>query len=352
MALSVLFFHFDNWTVGVPGSSTVLGRLGVYAVSTFFIISGMSLYIAYRKTEWNKSSVAIFALKRYIRLAPAFWVACIAMVILLVITDQGYSLKYKQLLYNLSLLFGFFNPQAYITVGGWSIGNEVVFYALFPLILWSTHKRKIFITSSLIIALASHFYYAFVMLEAEGEYTAQKWNTYIQPWNNVFLFVSGVAIAWISTELKLAKSKIYWIPIFGLVLAFCLYPVDGQLINIMTGMNRIAFTAICAAICFCAFNLSVNNNSIAGFVLSALGDLSYAIYMFHGVVSETTLRIIAPKFGIDSAHSQLLLLYSVAMPATLALSFVFFFYVEKRSMEFSRSIDASDYFKTPKAERM
>ncbi|AKS05697.1 acyltransferase family protein [Pseudomonas trivialis] len=351
MALSVLFYHFDSWTVGVPDSSTIIGRLGIYAVSTFFIISGMSLYIAYRKTEWDRRSVAVFAAKRYIRLAPAFWVACIAAVIVLLITEPNYSVRWKQLIYNLSLLFGFFKPQAYITVGGWSIGNEVVFYALFPLILWSKPKRRLLITAAIMITFAVHTYYAFIMLNPEGEYTAQKWYTYIQPWNNVFLFISGIFIAWISMEAKLSQSKIYWLPIIGLMMAFCFYPANGNLINIMTGINRISFTAICIALCFCTFNLSISRISKVGSFLAVLGDMSYSIYMFHGVIAEITLKIIAPCFGIHSPADQLLLLNYIALPAILSLSFVFFFYVEKKAMRHSRKIDNHEYSKVQRADQ-
>lgn len=339
MALSVLLYHFKCWTVGVPDSSTVLGRLGIYAVSAFFIISGMSLYIAYRKTEWNKKAVISFVIKRYIRLAPAFWAACIVMVAVLLITEPNYLISWKQLFYNMTLTFGFFRPESYITVGGWSIGNEVVFYAMLPIILWSLAKRKLAIISALALALAFHIFYAFFMLSPEGEYTSAKWFTYIQPGNNVFLFLAGIAIAWASIELKLPKSKLYLLPIIMCIAAFCIYPAEGHLINIMTGWNRLWFTVICVSLCFCVFNLTVPSDSSAGKALALLGDLSYAIYMFHGITGEITVKIIAPQLGITALEDQLDLLNYFTLPVTLLISYAFFTRVEKPSMLLSRNID-------------
>ena len=39
MALSVMIYRLTSWNLYHPDASTLLGRLGIYAVSIFFILS-------------------------------------------------------------------------------------------------------------------------------------------------------------------------------------------------------------------------------------------------------------------------------------------------------------------------
>lgn len=53
MALSVVIYHYISWSmstgssVDVIGSQFILGKLGIYAVSIFYILSGVSLAYIY-----------------------------------------------------------------------------------------------------------------------------------------------------------------------------------------------------------------------------------------------------------------------------------------------------------------
>uniref|UniRef100_UPI0023F351EA acyltransferase family protein n=1 Tax=Enterobacter oligotrophicus TaxID=2478464 RepID=UPI0023F351EA len=77
MSLSIVFYHFTtsftNW--GLNDSGALLGRLGIYAVSAFYIISGMALYLAHRNDKWSIASYFSFIARRFLRLAPIYWLA-------------------------------------------------------------------------------------------------------------------------------------------------------------------------------------------------------------------------------------------------------------------------------------
>lgn len=115
MALAIMFYHFTAWSLGVPDGNTVLGRLGIYGVSIFYILSGMSLYVAYSNVSWNKSELFTFWKRRFLRIAPVYWVACIGVLILL----KGYrNHPIETIIGNLSLTFGFLDYTHYIPLAG------------------------------------------------------------------------------------------------------------------------------------------------------------------------------------------------------------------------------------------
>jgi exopolysaccharide production protein ExoZ len=47
MAVSVMAFHYVSWSFVKPGADSLLGKLGIYAVSIFYILSGVSLSFVY-----------------------------------------------------------------------------------------------------------------------------------------------------------------------------------------------------------------------------------------------------------------------------------------------------------------
>ena len=136
MAVTIVIYHYLSWGVGIYDSGTVFGRLGIYAVSTFFIISGLSLAIAYNSKVETADDIYNFIVKRFLRILPLLWVATTYEII-----RSGFSVfPVPKILMNYLGVFGFINPSAYIITGGWAIGNEIVFYTLFPIFIFAYNK--------------------------------------------------------------------------------------------------------------------------------------------------------------------------------------------------------------------
>ena len=140
LACAIMFYHLTGWEYGPRDASTVLGRLGIYGVSMFFILSGLSLSLAYsmRLTSWP--SVAGFYVRRVFRILPMLWLVVAASQWLAVSMGTPHS-SFK-ILMNVSGLFGFVDTGLYINTGAWSIGNEIVYYSLTPIILLIFEKSR------------------------------------------------------------------------------------------------------------------------------------------------------------------------------------------------------------------
>lgn len=327
MALAVLLYHFCSWSIGVPDASTVLGRLGLYAVSTFYIVSGMSLFVAYKDATWTPKDVGFFVIKRYLRLAPAFWVACTPVVIFLAYTSPTFVIPIEKIIGNYTLTFGFTAPDQYLTVGGWSIGNEMVFYAFFPLVMMLPRIRPLLMTLALSISFGFYCYFAFIKLTPDS-YLSDQWLAYINPLNQAFLFFLGVAIAWASTTFKL-HGNVYAKRLLAMALcAFCVHPVTGNQIAIAQGIDRIVFTALCGVICFAVFNIEFHLRESTQKLLYLSGCLSYSIYMFHGVFADATLHFVVPFLGLTTPNGKLTALLLITLPGLLVFTYLFYRYVE------------------------
>lgn len=342
MALAVLLYHFFTWTIGTPDSASVLGRLGIYAVSTFYIVSGMSMFVAYQRSTWSPREILFFVTKRYLRLAPAFWLACTMVVVFLAYTSPTFVIPPEKYIGNYTLTFGFTAPNQYLTVGGWSIGNEMVFYAFFPLVMMIPKIRPALVVSSLAVTLYFYIHYSFFKL-TPTDYLGNQWNSYIDPRNQAFLFFLGVAIAWASLKFSLQGSNYTNIILAISLLTFTIYPANGNQIQIVSGIERIIFTAACGGLCFAVFNTRYKVRPTIQKALFMSGCLSYAIYMFHGIFADITIHILCPAVGVTTPGGKLAMLLLVTTPVIMIFTYFFYAYIEKPVMNLGRHLKSRKF---------
>lgn len=337
LALSVMIYHYISWSVGVPDSSTVLGRLGIYAVSTFYIISGISLYLVYTGTSWSTSNTVRFAIKRVCRIAPLYWVATIATIAFFILKPGPFLPNWLKYFSNLTLTFGFFSPSSYVPSGGWSIGNEMVFYAIFPILTLMASR-----TWSLIIGLLAftgvYLHFAFNILTPEHS-LAEQWRLYINPFNQAFLFFIGIIIGFASKNHPAKGGALPYLALVSSLFAFALWPANGNQINIVTGYNRLAFTAICATACWSILNAKIAYTGIATKILKYFGDISYSIYLLHGAIHLYTIAYIYPLVCTQpSPEAKLYSLLFISTPVTLTTSYLVYRYIEQPFIRFGKNL--------------
>lgn len=95
-------------------------------VPLFFLISAMSMSLAYSKGV-SPDRIWAYALRRFFRIAPLFYLMLCAWLYIGVQTETGTIIR------NMTFLFGFVpSEQTSVVPAGWSIGVEVIFYLLFP----------------------------------------------------------------------------------------------------------------------------------------------------------------------------------------------------------------------------
>lgn len=326
MAISVMLYHYYTWYTGDLEAHSVLAKLGIYAVSIFYILSGLSLSLAYADRLISRSGIASFTVKRVFRIFPLFWLATsvhMAFQLIKAVVDSSYAFDGTayEMLMNYSLLFGFFDPSGYIAVGAWSIGNEMVFYALFPVVMWLlTVSRRLFLLGW-ILSFLPYFYYAFFVL-SDSYSLGDQWASYVNPFNQFFLFYSGVVIGVFFKNISVSKVKLL---VAMLVLIFLFYLMAGgeNNISLVVGFSRIGFSVIAILFVACVFISKWYFKGIIGRLFDFLGEASYSIYLLHPLVSFPVVFIFT-KLGFDLFYG-----YAVSLALTFFCSYLSYRFLEK-----------------------
>lgn len=156
MACLMVVFHHLSQRLEMPAQQPWIQELqalvmtGAFGVSAFFVLSGMLLSLPF----WQRflqgkpaPSLGTFALRRFWRIAPGFYVALIVTFLIARAFEPGDSM-WLRLLSGLTFTSGFHYVSFFpVELNGplWSIGFEVFCYALMPLFMLG------------LFALARHF---------------------------------------------------------------------------------------------------------------------------------------------------------------------------------------------------
>jgi len=325
-----MIYHFLLWTFGKFSADTFMGRLGLYGVSIFYVLSGLTLYyVYYDKMKPSKEDIISFFKKRVFRIFPLLWLVTIVAILL-----SRKIPDFTDLFLNLSGLFGFISWDKYFSAGVWSIGNELVFYVFFPFFILFIKRFKPLMILLTLILFGLYLYFAFVKLNPDLSLSEQCKN-YVNPLNQVFLFLGGFLIAFLLHDTKIKNSAV----VFLLFLAFGLfifYPATGDTINIATGTNRLIFTASCFLICICFYKLTFKFPEFIHKPLTLLGEASYSVYLLHPIVWALTSFV----FGLFSKYifnfpvgARIIL----SVLSTLIISYYVYQYFEKYFMNLGRT---------------
>ncbi|MBL8286723.1 MAG: acyltransferase [Rubrivivax sp.] len=321
LALSIALYHLTLWKLGPAEADTLLGRLGIYGVSMFFVLSGLAMAATYHDFMRGPASAARFYVRRIFRIWPLLWLA-VATVTLGAWVVEGRRVEWSVVLLNLTTLFGFISPGAYINTGAWSIGNEMVYYALTPLLLAAYQRGKAAGNSLVALSLLPGLYFAWFALDP-ARTLASQWLTYINPFNNLGLYAIGLALYFNARDLKLGTPAVLALLAVGCaVLAW--YPVGGDLVVTVTGWPRVAFVAASTAIVLGFFRLGAALPRWLAAPLALLGAATYGVYLLHPIVFqaiERSLRLAGA--ALDPRLSMLL-----TVVVTIAVSVVLYKHFE------------------------
>jgi peptidoglycan/LPS O-acetylase OafA/YrhL len=271
LALSVLVHHFAftyNWkTLGIwmKPESNVLNNLGAIPVSLFFIITG---YLFFNKVIYTKDiNWKNLYLSRFKRIVPLYFFVTIILIIITFFSMNFFRDIDKDVIFVWLINWFFFKGgplldfKSNLIISGvnWTLLYEWAFYFSLPLFHLIIQKRRInklllIITFLILIAIISktqlHLY---------------------------FLFLLAIPSILCKQDIKeiILKNKLILNIFTSLLIIYCLiFTLAYSLIQKL--LVAIIFILICNGISL--FGL-LNNIQI-----KILGDISYSIYLTHGLV--------------------------------------------------------------------
>jgi exopolysaccharide production protein ExoZ len=315
-ATGILCYHMYLFNFGEADSSSILAKIKIYGVAIFYVISGLTLSIVYlNKLQFNKASISDFYFKRAVRVIPLLWLATILQV--LIDSNHGWP-PLKKIATNVTVFYGSFKPSTFLVGGAWSIGNEILFYLFFPLLVWLIVKNIKWFYLALLIIAAPFFYNTFKGLNPAVT-LGHQWDTYANSFNQFIYFAIGILFG--TFQPALVKFKNY-LPVFIiiLVLLFTYYPVTGEPIQLVVGLTRIALSLLTIAVCYLFYNC--NFEFLPGFIkaiLKFLAECSYSIYLLHQIIYAGLQRFV---------HGTPVVMISLTVSLTLILSYISYNYFE------------------------
>jgi len=299
MAFSVAVYHFANWyPVFQAGefAAYTTKKVGTYGVEGFFIISGFCFFYLYGAETLTGQGLWNFHLKRFFRIAPLYYLAVAANVILDL--QAGPQHTPRMILENASFTFGLIHPNHSLVTGGWSIGLEYVFYFAFPFLAWAASRWKPFLTVATLALLALSLPWSFRWVPAASREGDMNFHTYVQVGNHAFLFLMGGLIA----QARLAWTVRVRKPVFRilavvLLLAFTyVYRSFYDDFEIMVGWPRYYFILLCflAVALFAFYDFPDSPVKTVG---KFMGEVSYSVYLLHPLVYAGMLHWLSGGLG-------------------------------------------------------
>jgi|CXWL01.1.fsa_nt_gi peptidoglycan/LPS O-acetylase OafA/YrhL len=309
LAASIMIFH------GLSREALAdIERIGYYGVYGFFVISGMSLYLTYRDRLGSRTQLRAYFVHRWFRIAPLFALALALRLVLVPLPPDAVVLT----LLNATLLFGFVHPGATsLLTGGWSIGIEMVFYALFPVVVWTLGGRLRQLALLSLIACITMFVYANHVLRTSPVMTTTAWAIYTQPVAFFGYFTVGCLLgegylrpSWV------ARLRLYALPTCCLaLLAFLVVRVTAPT-HLLQGWTGIVLaTATVALVAGAAFAPCPRGRLATA--AHWLGVMSYPVYLLHPLVHTALL-----KAGIARGWRLVLLVLVTLGLATLTSRYI------------------------------
>lgn len=313
--LFVVLFHLE-----IAGLSS-----GFLGVDVFFVVSGFLMALLYKEGEAKK-----FFERRAKRLLPAYFatvgLTLFASLFLVLPSELGQVVS--QSIYSVFFAnnIGFWMQNSYFSKSDfnpllhlWSLGVEIQFYLIVPLLVWFFRKSKILLPFFLLASLAACIFIVGI---------SPKTSFFMMPLR-IWEFLIGFAVAAFFTtngNLKYKNLEVWGLLGLLVLTAIPFINVDGQSLNRMYGHPSFYALLVCLATAFIiVFGLPKRIiNSFLGKCLANIGNYSYSIYLVHFPI--IVLYLYEPFSGTklypESYTDKIILLILIALASILMHKFV------------------------------
>lgn len=255
---------------------------GFLGVDIFFVISGFLMAILYKHDEKSK-----FFKRRAKRLLPTYYTIILLTLLVSVIytIPNEYNQVAEQSIYAtvFSSNIGFWMQNSYFSKADfnpllhlWSLGVEIQFYLIVPILYWFFKKSKLFLPLILLLSLLVCFY--FVGISAKTSFFMMP----TRLWE--FLLGYGVAL-YFTNNGNIRNSSFSWVGLIAMVflIAIPFFEIDGKSLEIVHGHPGLfaLLVSLMTAVILLAGIPAIVEKSKIGTSFAILGKYSYSIYLVH-----------------------------------------------------------------------
>jgi len=304
-ALSIFFYHIygtvgpiTKWAYPIQIIPERFVSLTLAGIPLFFIISAFTLYLSLDKKAGEKRKFLKFYLRRFFRIAPLFYVLLIFVVLDSLITQKG-ILSWLDVLANFTFTFNLV-PQYSTSLfnGGWTIGVEMLFYVVLPLIFIKVNNMRrsillfvgIYLLSKEIRPLLGSIIGENIMTSTNYNYYNFFHWAYIFPVGIICYLIYKSHLPKIKSEYRVTAAFIMLL--LSLIILFVFInntPLSMTLSDLYEPLGGLTSWLTMSPIAFVLLILSLSltpNRFIVNRFTRFFGAISYSLYLIHPFIIE------------------------------------------------------------------
>jgi peptidoglycan/LPS O-acetylase OafA/YrhL len=213
-----------------------------------------------------------FLKKRFYRIYPIYWLTCVPILLWSILHHgNGFFVSVASLL----LLPGY---SGVINTVSWSLVHEVLFYAIFALVMFAPARFLPVFISLWAVGLGVYCF--------DPDHLMPRWSySHILFSLSNFSFMFGVAIALFASINRVYLPRLALLAGIGTLCFGAFANANGYCAYVHLWPNRVIFMEVAAAcIIYGAVGLELQGIVWSNRILQTLGDASYSIYLVHYMI--------------------------------------------------------------------
>jgi peptidoglycan/LPS O-acetylase OafA/YrhL len=311
-AAMVCIFHFIGYTdfrgdlFSNDSLLANIGKLGTNGVFVFFVISGFVIPLSLSKDQFNLKQLPQFLSRRFIRIEIPYLVSILLILLVnflfAIKNNSNFNIDVKQFVFHILYIIPFSKYDWYNIIY-WTLAIEFQFYIAIGLLyfLLSSKNKIVVLLALLIFGLSSLLF---------------NDNRFIFEYSTIF--AQGIVLFLLKTERIKQKLAFVLLGLFVIATAYH-HSITISAFSLLTVL----------AIHFIEINKKLSNQ---------FGDISYSLYLTHGLIGGNLLYLFSRYF---TSFSGKILLVIAALSLSLLFSYIYWRFIENPSRKLSKKISIS-----------
>ncbi len=345
-ALMIFLFHFFSmYPIDHAGVNDGLFWLvtGFFAlgVPLFYALSGISLCIGYYAQRHEHGFAPRFYVRRFFRIAPLFYAAFIVWVAIYL--SRGVWPDFLSMVTTLTFLSNLFpGRETTVVHAGWSVGVEMLFYLLFPLLIrlvCDLPKAISFFVVSLSISSVS--FYVFWGLSSSPDYYSKCFMSHLMYFAAGILayFLWTATLRWRLDNVSRVRYVVFWALAGGVISIWHITNVlvhDPASFPVRLFAHQ-AWSLPIMLLVLVACTVTFANPIIA--LLAKLGEWSFSMYLLHPIVLYFVFGWVGEGGGRGHSDAKVFYFWLVVSSVLLlVISFLTYHLIERPGMKLGRRL--------------
>ena len=300
--LGVIGVHSSELFPSLEWPLRLIADQGARGVQLFFTVSALTLMMSWQS---RADGVLPFWTRRVFRIGPMFWLALAYYLIVVGWLHVGLrywgptEISWRSALTSAALVLGF-HPDTMngIVPGGWSIADEMEFYALFPLLVliirsWRAAAVALIASTALVLALSASIIRilpALLQTPSPG---------FLANFGELFpfqlpAFLVGILVFYLLRTFSGRLScnvlrtallcALAFIAAFPFLSAFFAGRMHWSIYSLLFGLPPISYSIVFGVVAFCL--AEGVGRPLVNAVVSHIGRVSYSAYFWHFAMLE------------------------------------------------------------------